>query len=154
MSERTDRLLLVIGSGPGIGNTTASLFAQKRFNKIALIARNATRLQDDKEGVEKAARDAGREVEVRTWSLDVSDIPKLKETLAETEKFGQIEAVFFNAARVIESPFFSHPESEIRYDFEVCLPLSSCLPDTDFCIRSPQLLCTPPQHGHIHSSRS
>ena len=126
MATSTDRLLLVIGSGPGIGNATASLFAQKRFNKIALIARNATRLQDDKAAVEAAARDVNREVEVRTWSLDVSDIPKLKQALSETEQFGHIEAVFFNAARVIDSAFFSHPESEIRYDFEVsCLSCNS-----------------------------
>ncbi len=53
-------VLVVIGSGPGIGVATASLFAQKRSGKIALLARNASRLQEDKSSVLDAARQAGK----------------------------------------------------------------------------------------------
>jgi NAD(P)-dependent dehydrogenase (short-subunit alcohol dehydrogenase family) len=120
MVESNNRLLLVIGSGPGIGNTVASEFVSKRFDKVALIARSKDRLQQDKQTVEAAAQAAGRNVEVRTWSVDVVDTPNLLKALKEIETFGQLDTLFYNAARVIPSQFFEHPASEIEYDFKVC----------------------------------
>ncbi|KAF2666736.1 NAD(P)-binding protein [Microthyrium microscopicum] len=117
----SDNVLVVIGSGPGIGNHTAGLFAEHRFNKVALLARNTNRLLQDKEAVEEAGKVTNRRVEVKTWSVDVSDTTKLKQILGEVQQFGQIEIVFFNAARVIPSEFFGHPESEIRVDFEITI---------------------------------
>jgi short-subunit dehydrogenase len=116
MSTYTDSVLLAIGSVPGIGGRIASLFAKRRFNKVALIACNQERLQQAKKTVETAA---GRPVDVRTWSVDISEVEKFKPVLSEIQKFGQLECVFFNAARVIPSAFFAHPESEIRMDLEV-----------------------------------
>jgi len=121
MSGYSDNVLVVIGSGPGIGNTTAALFADKRFNKVALIARNKDRLLQDKETIEAAGKASNRQIEVRTWSVDVADIPKLKQVLSEVQELGQVETVFFNAARVVPSEFFVHPESDIRYDFEITI---------------------------------
>jgi short-subunit dehydrogenase len=116
MSSYTNSVLLVIGSGPGIGNHVASLFAKRKFNKVALIARNQERLQQGKKVVETAA---GRPIEVRTWSVDISKVEKLKAVLPEIQQLGQLECVFFNAARVIPSQFFAHSEDEIRMDLEV-----------------------------------
>jgi hypothetical protein len=39
MSPPRDKVLVVVGCGPGIGVPTAALFAAHSFNKIALIAR-------------------------------------------------------------------------------------------------------------------
>ena len=40
------RLLVIVGTGPGIGLAAASLFASKGFN-VALLSRNPDRLKED-----------------------------------------------------------------------------------------------------------
>jgi NAD(P)-dependent dehydrogenase (short-subunit alcohol dehydrogenase family) len=119
MAQSSDRLLLIIGSGPGIGNATGSEFVSHQFDKVALIARSADRLQQDKKTIEDAAQAAKRTVDVRSWALDITDTPALQKTLKEIGAFGQLECMFFNAARVVPSKFFEHPTSEIEYDFKV-----------------------------------
>jgi short-subunit dehydrogenase len=117
MSAYTNNILLVLGSGPGIGNAVAAHFASKRFNRIALLARNETRLLSDAESVRRAAAD--HNVEVRTWSVDLGKIDALTKVLAKVAAWGTVEMVFFNAARVVGSKFFETPIEEIRYDFEI-----------------------------------
>jgi hypothetical protein len=46
LHQVSNKVLVVIGCSLGIGVATASLFAAHSFNKIALIARNALRLED------------------------------------------------------------------------------------------------------------
>jgi short-subunit dehydrogenase len=117
MSNYTNNILLVIGSGPGIGNAVGSLFASKRFSRVALLARNATRLASDAESVRNGA---GRDdVDVRTWAVDIANIDALTNVLEQVSGWGRIETIFFNAARVVPSTFFQTPIDEIRYDFEI-----------------------------------
>jgi short-subunit dehydrogenase len=116
MSTYTNNILLVLGSGPGIGNAVATLFASQRFNRIALLARNAARLLDDAERVRTAG---GRAVEVRTWSVDIAQLDDLSQVLDEVAAWGPVETVFFNAARVVGNSFFDTPVQEMRYDFEI-----------------------------------
>lgn len=118
--------LLVIGSGPGIGVTTASLFAQKQFSKIGLISRDTTRLSKDRSTILKTAKAAGKTIEVQTWSVDITNSDAFKEVLRETKSFAIFGCVLFNAARVEPSDLLSFPEEEILRDFNVC-PLSSLL---------------------------
>ena len=48
-------VLAVFGSGPGIGSATAKAFAQThRFAKIALVSRDAKRLESEVAGVKEA----------------------------------------------------------------------------------------------------
>ncbi|KAE9378631.1 putative NADP(+)-dependent dehydrogenase [Stipitochalara longipes BDJ] len=141
--------LLVIGSGPGIGVTTASLFAQKKFTKIALIARDNSRLTKDRETILQAAKSAGKTVEVQTWSVDITNSTSFKAVLKETEKFATFSCVFFNAARVEPSDLLSFPEEEILKDFKTttialytishwALPILNSLPASS----QPSLLIT------------
>ncbi|KAE8406385.1 hypothetical protein BDV37DRAFT_243096 [Aspergillus pseudonomiae] len=113
------RTLLLIGSGPGIGVAVASLFAQKRFDYIALFARNASQLQADKERILSAAAEAGRQVNVRTWKVDITDLDQFKTALAEVQSFGTLECVYFNAARVAGSNFFDFPIEDIELDLKL-----------------------------------
>jgi hypothetical protein len=68
MSPPRDKVLVVIGCGPGIGVATAALFAAHSFNKIALIARNAQRLEDYRATVLNTAKLA----HVKCWDMDVT----------------------------------------------------------------------------------
>ncbi|KAN0115521.1 putative NADP(+)-dependent dehydrogenase [Hyaloscypha variabilis] len=102
--------LLVIGSGPGIGVTASSLFAQKKFTKIALISRDNTRLSKDRETILQAAKSAGKTIEVQTWSVDITNTAAFKVVLKETEKFATFSRIHFNAARVAPSNLLIFPE--------------------------------------------
>ncbi|RFU25722.1 hypothetical protein B7463_g10620, partial [Scytalidium lignicola] len=110
--------LVVIGSGPGIGASTASLFAARKFSKIALISRNLTRLSEDRDKVIASARSAGRNVDVKAWSVDITDSETYIKVLKEVEKFGDVSCVHFNAARVDLSTLLEFDENEMLYDFK------------------------------------
>ncbi|GJN80244.1 hypothetical protein PLIIFM63780_003769 [Purpureocillium lilacinum] len=118
MANRTDRSLVLMGSGPGIGRHVAIEYARKRFNKIALVARNPTQLAEDKAAVEAAVVDG--KVDVQTFAVDITDSAKFR---AELENIGRIvgtpECVYFNAARIIPTPFFQATEEDILYDFKI-----------------------------------
>lgn len=125
MDPVSARTLLLIGSGPGIGVAVASLFAQKHFDHIALFARNPSQLQADQEAIISSAAEIGRQVHVRTWKVDISDLEQFKAALTEVQSFGALECVYFNAARVGGSNFFDFPVEEIELDLKVSLDLLS-----------------------------
>jgi short-subunit dehydrogenase len=111
--------LVVIGSGPGIGVSTATVFGQKKFDKIALLSRNAQRLEQDKKTILDALRPTGRTVEIRTWSVDITKTAEFQKVLTEVGEFGEVSCVHFNAARVEPSALLEFDEKEILYDFMV-----------------------------------
>ena len=113
----TDRTIVVIGAGPGIGRSVTSLFATKRYNKIALIARRQEQLQLEKAAVEAAV---SHPVTIKTYVVDVSDGDALVRSMDRIDaELGQPEVIFYNAARVVFSKFFDHPIEEIELDFKV-----------------------------------
>lgn len=109
--------LLLIGSGPGIGLATASLFASKKFSKVALISRDAKRLVTDRETVLSSVPAA----EVKTWDVDITETEKYKKVLKEVEAWSGdgVDCVLFNAARVAPSPILEFPVEELLKDFAV-----------------------------------
>ncbi|KAL2125673.1 hypothetical protein VTJ04DRAFT_2038 [Mycothermus thermophilus] len=114
MSSKT---LLIIGSGPGISRSVASLFASKRFKNVGLIARRAESLAAEKSALEEAV---GGDVKVGTYAVDITDAEGLEKALDQAEaELGKPEVVFFNAARVIPSAFFEHDIKEIEYDLKI-----------------------------------
>lgn len=121
MGHSKSRLLLLIGSGPGLGRSVALCFAQQYFNRVALIARTAEQLQKNRITVEGAAAAVGRKVIVQTWQLDVCDIELLGAALKEINQFGNLECVYYNAARVGLSPLFTAATETIEADWRVCL---------------------------------
>jgi NAD(P)-dependent dehydrogenase (short-subunit alcohol dehydrogenase family) len=113
--------VVIIGSGPMIGVSAASLFATRKFSNIALISRDPVRLSHDRDAVLAAAKAAGKDVTVRTFATDIKNTPAFEKVLKEVETMGRISVVIFNAARVGPSELFKFPEEEIIEDFKVCL---------------------------------
>ena len=109
--------LFVVGSGPGIGRAVTTLFATKRYSKIALFARRAEQLTIEKKAVEDAV---GSGVQIDTYAVDVVDSDALSKALDRAESaLGKPEVVFYNAARVLPSQLLSHEVKDIEYDFKV-----------------------------------
>lgn len=119
MTSFQDSTLVVIGSGPGIGSAVAAIFAQEGFDKIALLSRNATRLEQDRQAVEEAAQAANRDVSVGTWAVDITDTAAYQDVLGRVSSFGTLECILFNAARVKTSDLMEEPVEELEYDFKV-----------------------------------
>jgi len=118
------KTLVVIGSGPGIGVSVASSFAVRNFTHIALISRDATRLEQDEDRVLTAVQERGYPAQVKTWAVDICDSKALKQALEEIQDFGTLECVFFNAARVGGKPLLEEDVEDIERDFRVgSLPL-------------------------------
>ena len=108
--------LYVVGSGPGIGLSTASTFASKGFIAIALFSRNSERLQGDAKAVLKANPRA----RVTTYAVDIGDHAELKKALDEAQKaVGPPEVVLFNTARIAEAKIGEEPVENLMHDFQV-----------------------------------
>lgn len=99
----------------------AKLFAQKHFDNIAICARNAERLASEKAEVEDAAKQAGRSVQVSTFTTDMSNLDSLRKSLQEIEKLGPIGCVHHNAARIKPTEPLTTSVEEIEEDFKVRL---------------------------------
>lgn len=113
------KTLVVIGSGPGIGRHTASEFASRGFERVALVSRNAERLQQDASYV-SSGRNVSKDLKVKTYSADVSDPEALQKTLKQVETdLGPPEVVLFNAARVEPSPLLETGYERVLEDFKV-----------------------------------
>lgn len=110
------KLLVLIGSGPGIGVATASLFASNGFS-VALLSRDAERLASDAEKVQSAAASGSK---ISTFAVDASDAAALKSTLKDVAKqMGPPEVVVYNAARVGPSEFGKFTPEELLQDFKL-----------------------------------
>ena len=112
----SQNLLVVVGSGPGIGVSTASIFARYGFS-IALISRNPERLSSDVTLVKKHFTAPG--ATVKAFPADVSDAAALSSTLKQIEReLGSPEVVLFNVARIQLSSIGEEPIANLRSDFE------------------------------------
>ncbi|KAG4290161.1 hypothetical protein FPRO06_02047 [Fusarium proliferatum] len=113
-------VLLCIGSGPGIGRSVTALFAAKRYQNVALIARRPEQLDIEKAAILEAT---GHGVDVRMYALDITDTEALHSTITRIEQtLGNIECVFYNAARVQKSSFFTYRVEDLEYDLKVTVP--------------------------------
>jgi hypothetical protein len=114
-----DKLIVILGSGPGIGVGVASHFASQSFKRVALISRNAERLKKDAETVKANSGRTG--LQVKTYAVDVGDVLALEKTLKEVaHDLGPPEVVVYNAARLRQSKFGDVPAKELTEDFQVC----------------------------------
>ena len=113
------KTLVLLGSGPGIGVAVASTFAVRGFTHVALVSRDKVRLDNDYNQVLDAIQERGYSCQVKTWVCDLSDLKALKGMLSEVEKFGSLECVCFNAARVAGKPPLEEPIEDMERDFRV-----------------------------------
>lgn len=115
------KTLIVIGSGPGIGRSVTTLFAKKRYNNVALIARRAEQLKLEQKAVEEAVNSG---VNVKTYAVDVVDTDAFLKALDDIEtQLGKPECIFYNAARVLPSALLTHDIKDVEYDFKVSISL-------------------------------
>ena len=115
------KTLVVLGSGPGIGVAVARAFSVRGFTHIALVSRDKNRLQQDRDQVLDAIQERGYSCQVKMWQCDLAEFDQLEQTLAEIEKFGSLECVLFNAARVAGKPPLDESIEDIEHDFRVRL---------------------------------
>ncbi|KAK3670044.1 hypothetical protein LTR78_010075 [Recurvomyces mirabilis] len=110
-------VLVVLGSGPGIGLATAKLFSKNRaFAKIAMVSRNPERLAQEAEEVKAAG---GGNVEVTAYPTDLGNIAQLRKTLAQIEQLGPVGTIFYNAARINPTEVLSTSVDELEEDFRI-----------------------------------
>lgn len=118
-----------------------TLFAMKRYNNVALIARRAEQLKLDQKAVEDAA---GAGVNVKMYTVDVVDSEALLKSLDDIEaELGKPECIFYNAARVLPSELLTHDIKDVEYDFKVskALSLGSSAVDALTGTRRSSLMC-------------
>ena len=111
--------LVVFGSGPGVGRNVAALFAERGFQKVIVMSRDATRLAKDADFV----RSASPNVDVAEITVDLASEQSLEESLKKVDaslKDTTLECVLFNAARLGKSEFFQFEAAGLRSDLEVC----------------------------------
>lgn len=115
-----NRTIIILGSGPGIGNHIAASFLSKGFTHAILLSRNTTRLQEDAAFVQPHA--SSPTAKVSTLRLDLSDLASIPSVLEQIDNLlaGQApEVIVFNAARIKQTEVLSVPVSEIEEDFRV-----------------------------------
>jgi NAD(P)-dependent dehydrogenase (short-subunit alcohol dehydrogenase family) len=115
----SEKLIVILGSGPGIGVGVASHFASQSFGRVALISRNAERLKEDAETVK--ADSGKKDLQVKVYAVDVGNVLALEKTLRQVaHDLGPPEVVVYNAARLRQSKFGDVPAKQLTEDFQVC----------------------------------
>jgi NAD(P)-dependent dehydrogenase (short-subunit alcohol dehydrogenase family) len=115
----SDKSIIIVGSGPGIGVTSASHFASQGFT-VALLSRNKQRLQEDASKVKAASDSSSSSAKVHTYAVDVGDHNALKQTLDQVkEDLGNPEVVLFNAAKVAQSTIGKESPEALIDNFKV-----------------------------------
>src|SRR5271155_3731169 len=115
----SEKLIVILGSGPGIGVGVASHFASQSFGRVALISRNAERLKEDAETVK--AGSGKKDLQVKVYAVDVGNVLALEKTLRHVaHALGPPEVVVYNAAQLRQSKLGDVPAKELTEDFQVC----------------------------------
>lgn len=110
--------LLVIGSGPGIGQHVAIAFAERGFSEIILMSRNNNRLPKDA----AAVRSDCNNVCVDEIVADCADADSVGTALKAADRsLGQtpLECVLCNSARPGSSHFFDFEAERLEADLQV-----------------------------------
>lgn len=118
-----NRLIVVVGAGPGLGRTTAVTFAKQGF-AVGLLSRNTKRLEEDVAAVKASAPG----VQVKSYTVDVGDHIALKATLEQVgQEMGPPEVLYFNAARVQPSRIGQTSPEYLLEDFKVSGTGKACI---------------------------
>lgn len=118
--------IVVLGSGPGIGRNVAALFAERGFERIVLMSRNESRLQEDVAFVHTAAPNA----KVDVVPVDLAESGNVSQALKLVDEKLEgiaLECVLFNAARLGASPILEFEAESLESDLQVCERDISCL---------------------------
>jgi short-subunit dehydrogenase len=110
--------LVVFGSGPGVGRNVAALFAERGFEKVVLISRDANRLAQDADFVRSACAEASVH-QIPVDLEDTDEVPKSLERVDDCIKGTSLECILFNAARLGKSEFFEFSAARLENDLKV-----------------------------------
>ncbi len=113
--------LVVIGSGPGIGRSTAAYFAERSFKHIILLSRDQSRLAEDAKFVTFAASAAKVERLTIDVSADEETVRKSLSGIDDKLKAAGVplEVVLYNAARVAPSKILEWNAKGLEDDLRV-----------------------------------
>jgi NAD(P)-dependent dehydrogenase (short-subunit alcohol dehydrogenase family) len=148
--------LVVVGSGPGIGQHVATVFAEHGFEKVILMSRNKDRLAKDADAVRLACSRA----HVDEIVLDCAEAGSVRRALeAVDNSLGQtpLECVLYNAARLGPSHFFDFSAESLEADLQVgpasrALHIYAEYPAHARLTRYALLACTPSRTGPCPNS--
>ena len=109
----SEKVLLIVGAGPGISLSTAKKFGQEGF-KVALISRRIDALQQYEEDL----RNEG--IEAKGFPGDVSSEESLKAAIDSVIKlYGKIDVLLYNAAAVKPGKPTTLSADDLIYDFKI-----------------------------------
>ena len=135
--EFKDKVVIVTGSGRGIGQAIALKFARHRASVI-VADRNEARARETAKLVEEAG---GRSQSLNT---DVTDFREVQEMLGKTlEAFGTVDILVNNAGWDVVQPFFENPLE--LWDKLIDINLKGCL----YCCRAVGELMIKEKKGKI-----
>jgi len=110
MTQASNRSLLIVGAGPGIGMATAARFGAEGWSIIA-AGRDAAALEA------RVAALRARGIEARALAFDAADPAAMAEAMAQADRLvGGLTAVLYNAAAVRRQDLFSMTDAEILED--------------------------------------
>ncbi|MBK9292460.1 MAG: SDR family NAD(P)-dependent oxidoreductase [Bacteroidetes bacterium] len=108
-----NKLIVIIGAGPGISMATAEKFASEGF-KVALLARNPSRLEEMK------AQLSSKGYDVVTAQADAADQESLRNALHEIRNnHGHAEVILYNAAAVSVMDILEQSWDRIKSDLDI-----------------------------------
>jgi len=111
-------VLLIVGSGPGIGSHVAAQFARGGFKRVVLMSRDRDRLSVDAVVVQSAAPG----VEVDIVPVDLSNTNNVRRALIEVDRRidgTRLECVVYNASRVARTEVMALPVEDLQHDMHV-----------------------------------
>lgn len=109
----TEKVMLIVGAGPGISLSTARRFGSEGF-KVALIARSLKSLQQYEEDLKKEG------IEAKGFPGDASSEESLKAAIDSVIKtYGNIDVLLYNAAILKPGKPTELSVDDLIYDFKV-----------------------------------
>lgn len=109
----SEKVILIIGAGPGIGLSTARKFGEKGF-KVALIARRLQLLQQYEAELNREG------IEAKGFSGDVSSPESLNAAINSVIKtYGKVDVLLYNAAILKSGKPTDLTAEDLIYDFKV-----------------------------------
>lgn len=103
---------LILGAGPGVGQSIARAFAEKGYH-LALAARNVAKL-------EKLKTDLGNNFQISLWQCDVSNSSDIANVVKDvSSEYGAVEVLVFNAYHALPAKPTELNSADLTESFKV-----------------------------------
>lgn len=113
MDTTTNKIISIVGMGPGISHAVAERFGREGFT-IAMIARNIDRLQLLQELLEK------QDIPARYYVGDAADDESLQRAFINIHgELGPTDVLLYNAAKLKKVPILEESSDSLAADFRI-----------------------------------